>query len=242
MKKGILISGLMSLLSISLISAATGDEVLRNVANGFTKLLEGIGIGKFNLGVNGLSMILLGILLWIVLYSIIKQIFSLDSGWASAGISLIITIITFIALPENFISAIVTQYGAMGATILTVIPLIILLYFTVVVTKKKFMAMIIWLFYTMYYFALFIYKIGKSNSPIFSVDNLPYLGAILVGIIIIVMLGVLRKKVFTAVLDSEVEEAMRGVKIREATRDIEEAEGKSYGVTGTGSGRRKRTA
>lgn len=227
--KKVLVLGLFSIFLISFIagvvSAATNAEI---VFESMTKFLQNLGANPTNL-----SSILLGILLWIILYSIVKEIFGFKGSnlsWLGPGaVSLIIVILTFLYLPSNFVEAIALQYSAMGATILTVIPFAIILYFTTVVSNKLLIARAIWIFYTVYYFTMFLYKVA-SSTQIWSADNIPYFGAMAAGIAMIFLVGLMRRTVFRATLDSDTEQAMRGVRVRTKARQVENAEAVGYGI------------
>ncbi|MFH1710862.1 MAG: hypothetical protein ABH840_00960 [Nanoarchaeota archaeon] len=211
--------------AISVVSAATNAEV---VASSIATWLETVKLNPASL-----SSILLGVLLWIILYSIVKQIFGFEGGrlaWLAPGaVSLIIVIITFLYLPSNFIEAIALQYGAMGATILTIIPFVIMIYFTAVVSNKLIVARAIWIFYTVYYFTMFLYKVASSTEVI-SADNIPYFGAMIVGTAMIFIVGYMREKVFTAELDSKEEAAMKAVKVRGTLRKVQNKEAAEYDI------------
>ncbi len=193
--KSVFYSLLTSVLSLNIVSAA--DET------NFDLLVQNIG-ELINSGFSGLNLepalltsLLLGILLYVVLYSIVKQMFGFEGNlsWISTGtIALIMTTLTFLYLPENFTEAIALQYSAMGATILSVIPFLILLYFTTVVSNNLFVARVIWIFYVVYYIAIFSYKLASPLPPetSFWLHNIPYLAAILAGIIILITLGYMR--------------------------------------------------
>jgi len=218
------ISMILIVLVLNLVSAETNFEAWgRDVGTAITTFLESIKINPDNL-----SVILLGVLLWIIVFSIVKQIFSYQRGkWGhimATVISLIVVILTFIYMPENFIEAIALQYGAMGATILTVIPFAIMLYFTVSVSSSLFFARVIWIFYIIYYFTLFLYKWGTSTEPFFSFANLPYAGAILAGILIFLFLPTMRNFVYKGELDEKEEKGMKDIKFRTLGRKLEREE------------------
>ncbi|MEK6858424.1 MAG: hypothetical protein AABX53_00755 [Nanoarchaeota archaeon] len=217
--------------SLPFVSAETNFEIFaRGLSQGFSGFLSTLKIEPALL-----TTLLLGILLWIVLYSIVKKVFNYEGtagSWSAGGVSLIIVFLTFIYVPDNFIEAIALQYSAMGATILTMIPFLILLYFTVVVSDSLFIARVIWIFYTMYYLIIFGYKFAESaaGTSLITLDNLPYFGAIIAGIAIIVLLGVMRDKIFSTKLSSDAERALKGVKVRETSRRIQNEEAESYGL------------
>lgn len=230
MKKGVLsLFGLLAITSsIASVSAETiATEWGRTAAGGIVSFLE-----SMKLNPTALSTILLGVLLWVILYSIVIKFGFFDENkklsWIGPLlISLAITILSFIYLPENFVEAIVLQYGALGATILTVIPFLILLYFSISVSSSLLIARAIWIFYIVYYFALFSYKLATlpAGSPIS--EYIPYLGAIIAGILILIFLGAIRKKFWTEELAAKEEKAIRDIKFRELGRKLEKEETES---------------
>jgi hypothetical protein len=162
--------------------------LLQDIGQGIVPLLDKIFINPDNL-----SKLLLGVLLWIVLYSIVQKM-KLGGGMksASAAIAVIMVILTFIYLPQGFLEAIVLQYGAMGATILTIIPFAIILYFSLT-TDNLFMARVTWIFYIVYYLTLFFYKIVTVSTW---TEAIPFIGAIIAGIIAFILLATMRGWIF----------------------------------------------
>lgn len=231
---GIFFAVLTVFFSLSFVSAETAAEAAaRNTATWLTSTFAEIGATP-----TMLSAILLGILLYIVIYSIVIQM-KLFGGKTAPGrlvsgtIALIITILAFVAMPANFIESIVLQYGAAGAAILAVIPLLILLYFSLWVTESLFIARIVWVFYTVYYIALFIYQLATvATAPdrTLWIEYLPYGAAILAGFIIFLCMKGLRGFIFKGELDALEEKgdfvAKRGKVLHKLQR--EELEG-SYG-------------
>lgn len=235
MKKRLKIGLFLFALAIFLSNFVSAQETnfdiwTRNIAD---IIANGFSVVSLNPAV--LTTFLLGALLWIIIYSIVVQIFKFKGTWAWLGggiVSLIIVLLTFIYIPDNFIEAIALQYSAMGATILTVLPFILLLYFTLVVSANLFVARVIWIFYVVYYFALFAFKVATAPAGItfITADNLPYIGAIIAGIIILIYVGWMRGKVFEGKLSGQAEQAMRDVKIRGTERKIEREEAEERGI------------
>lgn len=184
-----------------------------------------------------LTPLLLGVLLWIIIYSISKGLFGGDDTSTFKGklfpatIALIITLLAFLYIPTNFIDAIGTQFGAMGTAILAGIPLIIMLYFTVNVSSSLLLSKAIWLFYVVYYFVLFVYQLattpGDGSASGWFLVNLPYLGAILIGLILFFGIGYFRSLLFEGKLEGEEEEAIKDIKFRKLGRKLEREETKS---------------
>jgi len=185
-------------LTLSFVSALDTEAIQSNwFVSPFVEFLQSIGWTTYNT-----TVILFGILLYMVIFSIVDQIFGRKwgtLGWVyPAVISLIVTILAFIAIPPNFVDAIVLQYGAMGATILTVIPFIIVFYFSVWVSNNLVVARVTWIFYIVYYATIYIYKVwsltGVSGWDAWvNGQVVPYLGAIVAGILIIWFIAPIRE-------------------------------------------------
>ncbi|MEK6855191.1 MAG: hypothetical protein AABX73_03130 [Nanoarchaeota archaeon] len=199
-KSLIKISFLFSLVLLSSLNLISAQETIarswgKTAASGIVDFLD-----TLKLNPTALSTLLLGILLWIVIYSIVMEVFGKKGkSWGrlfGGAVSLIVVLLSFIYLPENFVEAIVLQYGAMGAAILAVIPLIILLYFSLRITESILIARVTWIFYIIYYFAIFIYKIGTLDTSVPWPEYIPYLAAMLAGALIVIFLGGLRKMIF----------------------------------------------
>ena len=85
--------------------------------------------------------------------------------------------LTILGLPKNFLESVLTGYGAMGTAILMIVPFLIIFWFTVKV-KSIMIARGIWLFYTVYYFGMYIQELFRNYSQVW-----PNLIAIILGII-----------------------------------------------------------
>ncbi len=234
---GILILSVFAVLTLNSVSAAEASEAGKILGSFFVSVANGIGgflaglFGEVNLGSANLSVLLLGLLLWMILYSVVDKIFMPERtsymGWNifPVAVSLIITLLSMILIPDDFINAIVLQYGIMGATILTVLPFIIMLYFTVAVSRSLIISRIIWTFYIIYYFTIFAYKMVEIGS--WDRSLIPYSAAIVGGIIIFFFIAPIRKLAFRGELDSKEEQAIRDVNFRNLGRRIEREETRS---------------
>jgi hypothetical protein len=222
-KSSLIILALFSVLFLASFAAAQ-ETILESLGSNATAFLNSIFLTPFTL-----SVILLGLLLWIVIYSIVVKI-GLGGGkgaWSggAAVVSLIIVILSFIYLPKDFVTAIVLQYGAMGATILTVIPFFIMLYFSIAITRSLFTARIIWTFYIVYYFAIFIYKIVQPGTT--WTNAIPYIGAIVAGAIVIFFLPTIRNIWWKGELSAAEEKGIRDISFRKLGRKLEREETKA---------------
>ncbi len=230
MKRVELLSGILSLLSINLISAETQLGTMFKTAS--TTITSALKTLKLNPTL--LSTILLAILLWMIIYTIIKQmeIFKTDrkeffGNSFAIGISIVITWLSFIFLPENFIESIVLQYGAMGAAILAFIPFAIIFYFSMFTVKSLLLARILWLFYSFYYLAIFVYKIATTTAGQGYTVSMPYFIAFIIGLAIFFGIKFFRDLIFKGKLESEEQEALKDVDFRKIGRTIEREETKA---------------
>lgn len=200
------------LLSVNLVSAETNfDRWGKNIASGISNLFEKSNLGTFNF-----TLLLFGILTWMVIYSVIRNIglFKNYSAIWSGIFALVVTILAFNGFPEELIESIVIQYRAMGATVVTVVPLLIIFWFTIMVQGTSLMiSRVIWIVYVIYYFSLYIFKIGslEADVAIFSMQNFPYIAAIVLGILVLIFLGPIRAFVIKEELDSKKEQATKKV-------------------------------
>ena len=206
---------LLVLFSISFILAQDNPGLDDNIGRGVNNIAVAINqfYSGFGIDPEVFTLIMFGILVWMVIYSVIKQmnLFQGDFVGLWVGIfSLIVTILAFIGFPREFINGILFQYSAMGATIVTIIPFLIMFYFTVFIVKSQLMARLVWLVYTVYFFSLAIFYIANNTTPDGSwitASNLPYFGAMFVGLIVLIYLGTIRALAFRENLKSKVEGA-----------------------------------
>lgn len=224
MKKSIgsIFTFMLFLLSLPAVLAQTiAEEWGRTAAAGIVSFLD-----TLKLNPTALSTLLLGILLWIILYSVVIKIGLGGEGhWGAIGsaiVALIVVILSFMYLPENFVEALALQYGATGIAILAFGSFAILLYFSLSVSRSLTSARVVWIFFIVYYFAIFIYKIGTTQAAGAAwYEYLPYGASILAGILIVVFLPKMRDFVFKGELSNKEEEAMRDISLRKLGRKLE---------------------
>ena len=223
--------GLIGLLSISFVSAETNFEVWgRSTLGGLGKIATSL---KFTPGNS--TTILLGILLWMVIHTIIKKTGIAGGTQAKVWpviISLIITILAFIYIPETLLMSIGANYGALGATILTVLPFFFAFYFTTAITEDYAMAKIIWFMFMAYYLLMFAFTWGfvePSTSTInyfgnevksSTLDGFFYIIGSIASLTMFIFLGFFRNTAWKAQLEGRTEraehageEAVAGVKL-----------------------------
>lgn len=199
---------LLGLFVVGVVSAQTNAEVVGDkIYGGVVSLFEN------SAGAGNISVVLFGILLWMVLYSIFKSmnLFQRNQWW-SGGAALIVTLLAFIYLPSDFVNAIGQGYGALGATVLTVMPFAIAIYFTVWVTSSLLVARAIWIVFALYYLVLFAYALigpwldapaGTSFSTVFN-GTAPwfYIVAFIASFILYLFIAPFRKRIWEEELKS----------------------------------------
>jgi len=223
---------LVALLSVSFILAQDQPGLDDNIGRGVNNFANAIDNFYQSIGIDSeiFTILMLGILLWMIIYSVIKRmrLFGGEFVGAWSGLfSLIVTILAFIGLPREFIQSLLFQYSAMGATIITAIPFLIMFYFTVFIVRSKLMARAVWLVYTIYFFSLGIFYIANnpnSAGNYLTASNIPYFGGMIIGIIVLVYLGFIRRVAFLAELDSKIDDADRRMKRRVALDRTKERE------------------
>jgi len=207
-KKSVLVFGVLGLFLFSMFSFVLAQDsidsrnnVITSAANEFNAGPAGT-LAEFlqnNAKINPkvLSSVLLGLLLYIIIYSFVTKAlgFKRESGtlfhFGSIVVSLVVVVLSFLYIPENFIDSIVLQYGAMGMAIVAIVPYLIMLYYTLDVVKNRFAAKAVWLFYVVYYTGLFVYRVG-TNGWTSWLQNVPYMGAIAVGLVMLFWIAPLR--------------------------------------------------
>jgi len=138
---------------------------------------------------------LFGILLFLIIYTIVPYLVG-ENKVMGFFISLVITAIVLIAIPDVFYDSILAQYGIMGTTILSVIPFVIILVLSVLV-RSALIARVIWFFYIVYYFAFYIYLIFQTSDVEgkwiwLNPDLIPYVAAIIAGFLCFLFIKKLR--------------------------------------------------
>jgi len=216
---------MVMLVSISLVSAENNAEVVsRNVAEMISSLFSDVNMGPTNL-----SSVLLGILLWMILYSVFKMTKLIKGFFLSGGIALIVTILTFIYLPDGFVIMLAAQYAGLGATILTALPFLIALWFSSWATDSLMVAKGIWAIFTVYYFVMFVFSWGLATSAYVDKDilfsftpvifgmsigkitsiDLIYIAGAGASILMFIFIGWIRKEVWKSKLESDQEKGKK---------------------------------
>jgi len=222
------------LLSLFLVSLFAGIAAAQTNYDNFKTWIKEL-IDTLYLNPVNITIFLLGLLLWIIIFSIVRQVFHYEKGmWnhtAATVVSLIIVILTFMFIPDALVEAIALQYTAMGAALLAVIPFAIILYFTMNVVRSTIAARVTWIFYIIYYAVIFIYKIAISTGgfevAIRNPENFFYIGAIIAGFIIFAFTEGIKQMIFKGKLETKEEKANRDIQFRAAGRRVERAETES---------------
>ena len=225
--KRFLVLGILGLFMISMMAGVLGQNLGSDASEAAESIITGFGgfFGTLLKPLFGetemLSRVFFAILLGMIIYSIINTMFKSSGPWVIRGITGAITALALLGLPSGFLEAIRVQYGAMGATILTVIPFLIILVFSLKV-ENKLIARVTWLFYTGYYFAMYTYKIA-INGGWFTTDSLPYMVAFVVGLFLFFGMGAIRNLLFKGEIEGLIEKGMGKVEKRKAAITISDA-------------------
>ncbi len=180
------------LISTTLVVAQTNFDVLGEKF-GAISVME-----NFDLGTKS-SSVLLGVLLFMILQSIFSKMELFGGGKTiSATIALVVTLLTFIYVPDHLFDALATNYAALGATILTVLPFIIAMHYTLMVTKDLTMARVIWGIFASYYVVIFIYNWGQGSTGFLDPSYFLYLVAFIASLVLFIFVGPIRKWVWDA--------------------------------------------
>ena len=220
--------GVLGLFLISMIGVVLGADLTnegREVGEGLATLVGGFFepllsplFGDTEL----LSRTFFAVLLGMIIYSIISTMFKESKNWIKWGITGAITSLALLGLPSGFLEAIRIQYGAMGAAILTVIPFIIILVFSLK-SKSVLIARVTWIFYAVYYFVLYAYSLATNESTgLFTSTNMPYLVAFFAGIFIFIGMPTIRDLIFKGELAGLEERGMGKVKRRKLLQQVQD--------------------
>lgn len=167
-----------------------GEEAI-SFAGGFVSGLLGPLFGEKEM----LSRVFFALLLGMIIFSIISVMFK-DSGrpiqWTITGA---ITSLALLGLPANFLEAVRTSYGAMGATILVMIPFIIILVFSLR-TRSVLLARVTWVFYAAYYLMMYLYNIVTQKGAWLTTESIPYLAGFAAGVFIFFFVSGIRDLIF----------------------------------------------
>ncbi len=170
------------------------------------------------------SRVFLALLLGMVIYSVISVMFKESRPLIKNSITVIVTILALMGLPSGFLKAVMIQYGAMGATILVIIPFIIILTFSMQ-SKNLLIARATWLVYATYYFSMYFYEIFATNGlgwhNWLTTSTIPYIAGFIAGVFMVVMVGVMRTFVFKGKMESLEEVGENKVKERKNRLRIE---------------------
>ena len=160
--------GILGLFLVSMMGgvlAVTGEGVGRNVGGFMKGFAEGIA-AFFTEAVgadSGISQFFFFILLAMIIYTFVSSFFSDTNNTIRWIITLAISSLAMIGIPKEFVTSLLVSYGAMGLTILTIIPLLVVLVFSIKV-KNLMLARATWAFYAIYYAAIVFRGIADNGD------------------------------------------------------------------------------
>lgn|GEM_PF-5861235 len=225
--KRFLVSGILCLVFISMISGVLAKDYsdeAGGAAETFTSAVGGF-FGEILSPLFGdselLSRVFFALLLGMVIFSIVGTMFSSSGKVIQWGVTFAITCLALLGIPSVFLEAIRTQYGAMGAAILVMIPFMIILTFSLK-SRSLVVARVTWFAYAVYYFALYIYQISILEKGWLSSESIPYLAAIILGILIFFGVGGIRKLLFKGEVEGIVEAGKKKIATRKALQGLQD--------------------
>jgi hypothetical protein len=234
----LILIGLFFISFLSFVLAAEGDaekvgtkigEDLNSFGRGFVAFINSL-FGDTIIGNESLSRLFMAVLIAMFVYTAFGTFFEGQSKYIHWAATIAATALAIYGIPSSFLESIRTGYGAMGAAILSVIPFLIIFWFSIK-TKSLLMARITWLFYTFYYFALTL-----SNWYSKGLWNWPYFIAVVAGFIIFFFILKIRWKFFSEELLSKKEAAEKKVEQVGVAKEISEKMWKTVSGVDTGEG------
>jgi len=203
-------------------------NLVRNNTRDAGKVLAAIFIGPFQgamevifgqqaLGTRGLFFILLFLVIW----TVTPYVFPGSSKWMSGTISFVIAILASMAIPDEFLEVILVQYGAMGATMLTVIPFLIITTWSMI-TPSALGARVIWIFYAFYYLGMYLYKAIFTTASVSGAaeSRILYLIAFGIGVAMFFFIKPIREIWSHGKLDALKEKGEERIKKAKAGQDM----------------------
>ena len=199
------------------VGGVTGDkvaEVTKEIGKGVISFVD-VLFGSTGIGNESLSRFFMAVLIAMFVYTAFGTFFKDEHSWIRWVATIAVTVLAIVGIPGAYLEAIRINYRAMGATILSVIPFLIIFWFTIKV-DSYFMARITWLFYALYYLALYL-SIWWSTKGWFNV----YLLAFVAGFIAFFFILKVRSFVFHGEIESVKEKGMQKAEERKHRLAIE---------------------
>lgn len=138
-------------------------EFTKGFGRGTISFANGL-FGKSVLESDSLSRLFMALLVAMFVYTAFESFFSDDKyKWIRWVATIAATALAMIGLPTGFLDVIEANFGAMGGAVLSVIPFLIIFWFSVRVGSFL-MARIVWFFYFVYYLALMISGFVKNST------------------------------------------------------------------------------
>ena len=228
--KRVLVLGILGLFFVSMMGGVLGvdgEEIGQELGKGVGGFVTGVAsfvqtlLGPF-FGDNEIwSRFFMAILLGMVIYSIIAGLFKDSNVWIKWGITISVTFLALLGLPAGFLETIRVQYGAMGATILTLIPFIIVFIFSLQ-TKYLVITRVTWLFYAGYYFGMYSYEVATHGGWFSGEKALPYMVAWIVGLFLFFGIKSIRNMLFEGKVEGLMEQGIQKVERRAVLQKIKD--------------------
>jgi len=191
-----------------------GESIVSIVGGFFGPILEPL-FGEKEM----MSRVFFALLLGMIIYSIVSIMFKKSHSFIKFGITGAITSLALLGLPSGFLESVRVQYGAMGATILTIIPFMIVLLFSLK-AKRLIITRVTWLFYAGYYFAMYFYEISNAGGLFAGEKTIPYMAAWIIGLILFFVIGSIRRLLFKGNLEGLMETGKERIEKEKIARKL----------------------
>jgi len=226
---GILVLFLIGMFGGVLAEDVTEDvsEVSETLATGAFGIFQGAWNALDNSGIP-LSRTFMAVLLGMIIYSVMSSMEFSKKAWVNWTIAIAITSLAMLGIPQELVEVLMTQYGAVGATILTIIPFVIVAVFSIRVNSLL-IARVTWLFYAGYYFIMYIPRIIDSTGTSAWLNA----GALIVGVILFFFIGSIRNLIFKGKMEGFQEEASHKIQQNMINQKLANASRKAE-VSGAG--------
>lgn len=238
--KRLLVFGMLGLFMISMMAGVMGEdhetaeqkaERLGGEARStgevvFTFFKSLVAYDENSTGRDWIITIFFSIILGMIVFTSLGAFFGDGNKLLVLGVSVVATVIAMMTIDSEYLVALQASYGAMGLTILAVIPFVIILAFTIKVRSRA-IARGTWAVFAIYY--LWSYGAILINPVInnVTVSRWPYFIAVIVGIAMFFFIGKLRIIFSEEELKADVEHAVEEVKRSTAALKAERLRTKS---------------
>lgn len=197
----------------------------KSITNAFGNVLYTLGtIGDMP----GFVKVLFFVLLFLIVYSIVT-IIPLFRGRSTVSIlvSLVVSVLGVAYMPTDLVMMIINPYTAMGATILSIIPIILLFFFTKRVVTNNFLKGLVWFIFAVTLLTLtFMATVAKPDNVFAWI----YGGASIVALIMSIFHRQIDNMIWKGEMEQRVTRAKQRLQTKTALANLRMQEAASEGL------------